>query len=588
MAEQPTGVGPAVRAEGSPTPIGRLKDPTADGERGDPWALAAGRGPEDDGPLTVAGVAWRRAGAGASLVVIGRGFCDGHMRSAFATLTIHHGDQPFKATAPVTVPAGGGRAGAARQTLRFAFRLPSTAPTWAAQRMSIRWQGAEIDLPVPDGGSAPPAEEPEVPVQNPRNGHVDRSTESVRRNGREWRAAVIGELELVAQELASCHRELEDITQTLLTREGQARSAESPPPATEDLSDGDPEPAPPSESELEEALFELRRKLERALPATEEPDQPSAVVRPANGHPAVEPAEADTAAFEEPPAPPPSAIAEPADQPAVRTSEAKHGAGISTPAALPGRVERPVGEEVWFPRALRRLAHEDREAAGRVLLCMLPAQAVATPRLVRYDLIVPGDRIYGVDARPLDARVEILSHPRSPLATDAWITATAAQLGQLIVAGRSRVMRRLRRPRVGVKGDRARLGDLLDLAGAPVGLRDLCAVGAVIPPDLLLRMVAGSCRPVPSEGSGFSIRFVSRNGDGDGCAVLFMRDGARFLEDGAGVAEPTTLVRGSWEAFMRLLAELPEVEYDEPVVEGSLEPLRQLQACVKGLEFGSH
>lgn len=668
--------------------------------------------------LTIAGVAWRASGAGHAVVVIARAQGAGGMRSSFATLTVFHGGETFPVTAPVTVTVGEG-GGASRQTLRFVFRLPASAPSWRIDKMVLRWRGTEVDLPPPAQGRArgpgaesmlvpPPAErspagepeavqEPEVieeppesaaqdaptpaatgrygqdiphPEQNldalrqqiisaqlelahlhaqiaqARLEHADASTarehaEKERDRAERWLVDVAGELEDVERQLAECRSELDHVSRELATR--RAAVEQAPPDAAPPGAGGgeraqavrDRKP----EGDLDAALSDLRSKLEQLLShpgGTRGPDEPvvqAPVEAPPVEEPLVEEQLVEDAAVESPPldeaipeealldtapeellldtlidekpigstdattverdqelgqeapddsetpsAPPPTAAQE--EQPAQRAA-----------ASLPGRIDREDRESSWFSSALRRLAEDDREAAGRLLVSVLPAQAIAAPRTFHYDLVVRDDAIYAVDAHPLDTRVERLQEPRPMDETDAWIIGTLTQLGELIVQGKSSFLRVFSRHGLKVKGNRARLDDLLALALAPVRLRDLCAVGALIQPEILLELIASSVDPNWLDSRPISIRFDPRQ-DGMRLCSFRVQGGSPMVLGAESTAAAdfgamTTIAEGSARSLMRLLAGLPSPESDQAKVRGPAEPLELLQELVRRLELSS-
>jgi hypothetical protein len=261
------------------------------------------------------------------------------------------------------------------------------------------------------------------------------------------------------------------------------------------------------------------------------------------------------------------------------------------PASLPGATDREDRESSWFADALRRLAHEDREAAGRLLVSLLPAQSIATPRSFRYDLVVRDDAVYAVDAHPLDTRVEQLEVPRPMDQTDAWIMGALGQLGDLIAHGKSSFLRLFNRHGLKVKGQRARLDDLLALATAPLRLRDLCAVGAPVPPHLLLQMIVSSIDQSWVDPRPLTIRLDPRE-DGMRVCSLRIQDGSPVVLGTEGTAaadfgEVTTIAEGTARSLMRLLAGLPSPEDDQANVRGPLEPLEMLQGWVRRLELSS-
>jgi hypothetical protein len=655
------------------------------------------RGEGQEVELTVAGVAWRHRGGGHALVVLARGQGAGQMRSSFATLNVFHDDQKFPVTAPVTALADEAQTGGSRQTLRFLFRLPASAPTWTIDRMVLRWRGTEVELtppaqppeplveqdsPHPDtdemigrDGARPPESQPvmesveveSAPQQSPPetgsgrygadmvdaerdlallhqeivnaklelaqlHAEIARArleyeeaamageyAQRERDRAQQWLKDLTEELEDVERQLAECRGELDLVSHELSARRAALEEGLStvPPPepsgSAEPYSEPTATPAPPetdvtgattpltgagysgAQRDLNAALSQLRSRLEDVLSqprpswgdedaeATELREEASVAQTPVAEPPVQNPEEGflgdsvlqDVGALAHEPAR--GAQGEP---PAPRI-----------PASLPGQTDREDRESSWFAAALRRLAQDDPEAAGRVLVSILPAQAIATSRSFRYDLVVRDDAVHAVDAHPLDTRVQRLEVPRPMDQTDAWIVGSLEQLGELIAHGKSSFLRVFNRHGLKVKGQRARLDDLLTLAQAPLRLRDLCAVGAPIQPQLLLAMIASSIDRSWIEGWPISIRFDPQE-EGMHVCSLRIKDGQPMVMGAGSTAaadfgELTTVAEGSARSLMRLLAGLPSPEDDQANVRGPVEPIESLQGWVRRLELSS-
>lgn len=549
--------------------------------------------------LTVVGAAWRKIGRAPVLVVLGRG-ARGHEQQeepSTAALTVYqqgHGYR-FVGTAVVPRPA----ALASRRTYRFEFRLPPRVRSWTLERLVLRWQGADFEVPLPrseGGGTAgrqrtrgplmeryrEPIPAAEAQLNKLRQevaqvrGEVRRARiqrdEAHRERNRARRereqaltslASVAGELEHVEGKLARRRGEFDQVIRELAARGGElgqslARqpSREAPAPSTTPMA-GEPQAVPshesvpdastaeaaprrtasPAQDQVAAALSEVRRQLKRIQP-------PAELTQPDGRH---------------------SAEAESAPT-ASRTHPHREGHGQS-----------------WFSVALHRLAQLDPKAAGQVLVSLLPAQWIATPRALRYDLIVREVGSFAVDVEGQTARVEARAAPRQRGESDALITAELVQLGDLVARGGRRLLGRLRRSKIGVEGERSRLDDLIALAQAPLRLRDLDAVGAELEVPLVLRMVAGSIDPRWTLGQRFSVRFELTDAAGaewhlrvDNGSLVDV--GTESLEDG-----PATSVRGSASAVIRLLAGEPP-SGAEAQVSGDPEPLQLLQRWIQRLE----
>ncbi len=597
MEDESLGPGVAATTE-APVGVGN-----AELAQGPLRSQRAGRNMDRDhaDELTIAGVGWRPLGPMQGLVVMARGRGSGRVVGSLATLTVVHGDRSVQVTAPVGVMGAAG----SLQTLRFVFRLPPSAPSWPISRLVLRFLGRNVDLDLP---GEEPRTGPEATVPPPsapaedlppdllvtgadlvslRTDIDEVSNELLRlltetsiagrsrlerapgpepklereseRGDDRWLRLVAIHLEQMANELSECRSQFDRISQHLEARSATLADGEPRPdvapseevaveeePLGEEVTCEEPfrqEVAAPSPGEIAEALAELRAELVRQALPEPEPDQEALDAAPEASE--VEPV---------------------------------------LPPWLPDWDEHEPGQKSWFSVALRRLAEHDLEAAGRVLVAVLPAQAIATPRYGRYDLIVGDHTIFAVDARPLDAQVQRLEDRRPLTETGAWIIGSFEALGRLVLKGRRTLLSRLCRRAVKVKGRRRCLSDLLALVAAPLRIRDLCAVGARVPPDLLLRMIIETARLAPTVSRPLSIQIEPREPQESRCTVIFDQSGARVLGPGAGPPEPTLVIWASSRGLMHLVAGLPSPE-DGTATMGSPEPLRLLQDCVRRLEL---
>jgi hypothetical protein len=171
----------------------------------------------------------------------------------------------------------------------------------------------------------------------------------------------------------------------------------------------------------------------------------------------------------------------------------------------------PVGSDTpWFPRAFRRLADEDPEAAGRLFLQLLPAQGLVWPEDVAYNIEVAETGSLTVAARAGRCSVQpsLGSDPGEPtLRTDlAGLARTVAgrrgwsRVGARIASSRNRQMRPLRA-----------------LAAAPLQLSDLKRAGVKADPLLLLRLLALAIDPGWTAEQTFTVACRWRGRVESGC-----------------------------------------------------------------------
>jgi hypothetical protein len=132
-------------------------------------------------------------------------------------------------------------------------------------------------------------------------------------------------------------------------------------------------------------------------------------------------------------------------------------------------------------RAFRAMARTDADAAGRLLLELLPLQRVVYPNAVTYDLVLAQDRCVWVSVPNGTPTVEVRSAPRPLREVDFQVKGDPARLARLLTAGwfRRRFGRTAR-----VRGQRRDVAPLAALLGAPLDLGALYRAG--VRPDPLI------------------------------------------------------------------------------------------------------
>ena len=264
----------------------------------------------------------------------------------------------------------------------------------------------------------------------------------------------------------------------------------APPPRSPGAAPG---PGPVTAEELTAALARLRERAPVA-PAAEETAGP-------------QPMEEDTTAVEAPPA-----------------AQAR---AAGTEASLPAlaAVRRPV--RPWMGRAFRVLAKQDPSAAGHLLLALLPAQRVADPHPIAYDLVLSDVLSAHVTVDADAARVERDPTPRPLAEVDFQLVGDLASIARLIAAGPLR--RRLARLAPGrrlarVRGGRGRLVALDGLVGGRLALRELTAAGVGLDSLLALALAAAMIEPEWTVGERFTIAH-REPADPSTDAYLYVRNG---------------------------------------------------------------
>jgi len=143
-----------------------------------------------------------------------------------------------------------------------------------------------------------------------------------------------------------------------------------------------------------------------------------------------------------------------------------------------------------------------------LLLALLPAQRVADPRPVTYDLVLGDLATARVTVSSGGARVDLGDTPRPLTEVDFQLVGDLASTARLLAAGP--VRRRLgwlapRHPVARIRGDRGRLAALEHLIGAPLTLGQLRAAGARFEPVLALTVAAVMIEPGWTGGERFTI-----------------------------------------------------------------------------------
>jgi hypothetical protein len=282
-----------------------------------------------------------------------------------------------------------------------------------------------------------------------------------------------------------------------------------------------------------EAISELRAALARlatpAAGATPEPEEaPSVQPEPAAALPAPpEPPAPSTAA--PPPTPPAEApappLAPPAQAPAppaTAVEPARLNDALTRlretiapqdapPAASTAIVRSPSMHAALtrpsLERAFRTMARTDPEAAGRLLLDLLPLQRVVYPHAVAYDLVLAPDRCVWVSVPNGHPTIEVQTSPRPRHEVDFQVVGEPARIARLLTA--SRLRRFLRRGTARVRGRREGLAALSSLLGAPLDLGALHRAGVRPDPVIAFGLLAAMIDPAWTATERFTVAHAS-------------------------------------------------------------------------------
>jgi hypothetical protein len=320
--------------------------------------------------------------------------------------------------------------------------------------------------------------------------------------------------------------------------------------------------------ELREALAGLAAP-EPAPVATPEPAPVSA--------PEPEPGPGPAPTPEPGAAPPRAAGPEPAAAPEV-TAEPQAPAGLLEPARLndalsrlretiapqeaPGQAPAPVvprapsvHEALARPsleRVFRRMARSDPDAAGRLLLELLPLQRVVYPHAVSYDLVLGPDRCVWVSVPDGTPAIEVQAAPRPRQEVDFQVLGDPKRIARLLTAGWfGRRFGRAAR----VRGRRQGVVALSALLGAPLDLGALHGAGVRPDPLVAFSLLAAMIEP----GWTATERFTLAHATPDATwTYLVVREGrpltaTRMAPDGGA----TTTLACATEDLLAALAGVP-------------------------------
>jgi hypothetical protein len=296
-------------------------------------------------------------------------------------------------------------------------------------------------------------------------------------------------------------------------REALARMAEPPAPeaAPAPPRAPEPEPAPPAATH--------RVRVPRSAPAARPTAarQPTAAPRP-TPVPRLPAAPGPAAPPVAPPLPVPTAAAvEPARLndalTRLRESIAPHDAP-PPPAPSTAVVRSPSMHEALtrpsLEPAFRRMARTDPDAAGRLLLDLLPLQRVVYPHAVAYDLVLAPDRCVWVSVPNGAPTIEVQSAPRPRQEVDFQVVGEPARIARLLTAGR--VRRLLRRGTARVRGRREGLAALSSLLGAPLDLGALHRAGVRPDPLIAFELLAAMIDPAWTATERFTVAHAPAGG----------------------------------------------------------------------------
>ena len=157
----------------------------------------------------------------------------------------------------------------------------------------------------------------------------------------------------------------------------------------------------------------------------------------------------------------------------------------------------------WLRGALVKLAHDDPEAAGRIIAGLLPVQAVIVQGPVDYDLTITEIGTFSVSVNSGRAYVNSITEPRGRREAEFHVSADALTLAELI-AGVPHKLGRFRGP-ARVSGRKRRAKPLKAIRGASISLAEAARAGARLEPGLVFRTFPYVIHPAWSRHQSFTV-----------------------------------------------------------------------------------
>ncbi|MGZ4243651.1 MAG: hypothetical protein ACXVSE_05095 [Solirubrobacteraceae bacterium] len=268
---------------------------------------------------------------------------------------------------------------------------------------------------------------------------------------------------------------------------------------------------------------ELREELARLAEPAPEPDpepEPVALPEPVAQRelePILHPEPVELPEPVAQPEPEPEVRPEP-EPPAALVEPARLNDALSrlretiAPQQVPGQAPTPVAprppsihEALARPsveRAFRRMARTDPDAAGRLLLELLPLQRVVYPHAVTYDVVLAHDRCVWVTVADGTPSIEVQSAARPRQEVDFQVLGDPKRIARLLTAGWfGRRFGRAAR----VRGRREGVAALSALLGAPLDLGALHGAGVRPDPLIAFALLAAMIDPAWTATERFTL-----------------------------------------------------------------------------------
>ena len=252
------------------------------------------------------------------------------------------------------------------------------------------------------------------------------------------------------------------------------------------------------------------------------------------------------------------------------------GLDVPTPPAPPRGVATGRSARDYPPLrgAVVKLAHDDPDAAGRLIAGLLPAQWRVLTEPVDYDLTIAGVGTYAITVTPGRATATPIDAPRKE--AEFRLQADPVSLAELI-AGHGPKPRRFGRVRF--SGSKRRLKALEPLQAADLSLEDALRAGATIDALLALRCLAYAIPPSWTKGHDFTIAHTIIGDTGTSDTLFLTALDGRGLAVSTNAPEPPRgTVTMTATAFTNLMAGLAPPPGERPSTRGDHRAVEQLRA----------
>lgn len=223
----------------------------------------------------------------------------------------------------------------------------------------------------------------------------------------------------------------------------------------------------------------------------------------------------------------------------------------------------------------RRLVRADPEAAGRLLLELLPLQWSVHPEPVAYDLVLgPGRGCVSVTSRSDPPDVALVGSPRPRAEVDLQVIGDPARIARLLTAGRWRA--RFGRRMARVRGRRSRLAALSALLTTPLDLSGLRGGGVHLDGSTALALVAQLVDPAWTLQELFTLEHADPEA---GSTYLLVRQGLPLtVASGAVAGRVATTVECRGDELLEVLCGRAPTPH---AIRGDEGPLLALRAWLR-------